>query len=215
MESLDAGRREAIDLKYSKDAVESKLFGIGSEAYVVGSHEFYMGYAMKNPGLLLTLDVGHFHPTESVAAKISALLLYMDELLLHVSRPVRWDSDHVVIMDDETMMIMHEIIRGGYEKRVHIALDYFDASINRIAAWTVGARNTRKALLRAMLEPVTELRRMQEEGDFTAVLVLTEEYKSMPWAAVWDKYCAEKNVPVGQAWLSDVRTYENDVLSKR
>jgi L-rhamnose isomerase len=214
MEALDEVLAEKIDPKYNKDAVESKLFGIGSEAYVVGSHEFYMGYAIKR-GVLLTLDAGHFHPTEVISAKISALMLYLDEMLLHVSRPVRWDSDHVVLMDDELQAIMAQIVRGGYENRVNIALDYFDASINRVAAWAIGARNTRKALLKAFLEPVTELKRLEAVGDNTSVLALTEEYKSLPWAAVWDYYCLTENVPVGAAWLGQVKEYEAKVLSKR
>ena len=214
MEALDDMLTEKIDPRYHKDAVECKLFGIGSEAYVVGSHEFYMGYALSRK-VMLTLDAGHFHPTEVISAKISSLLLYLDELLLHVSRPVRWDSDHVVLLDDETQAIMNEIVRGGYDSRVHIALDYFDASINRVAAWVIGSRNTRKALLKAMLEPSAALRELETCGDRTAVLALTEEYKSAPWAAVWDYYCHTRNVPVGAAWLDQVRRYEADVLTKR
>jgi len=191
------------------------VFGIGSEAYVVGSHEFYMGYAMKNKHVLLTLDAGHFHPTEVISNKISSLLLYMDEVLLHVSRPVRWDSDHVVILDDELLAIGQEIIRGGFEKRVNIALDYFDASINRIAAWVIGTRNTQKALLRALLEPQDALRNAETEFDFTTRLALTEEYKAYPFAAVFDYYCEKNNVPVREAWLDKVRAYEKDVLLKR
>jgi L-rhamnose isomerase len=214
MEALDEVLAEKIDPKYNKDAVESKLFGIGSESYVVGSHEFYMGYAMKR-GVLLTLDAGHFHPTESIAAKISALLLYLDELLLHVSRPVRWDSDHVVLLDDELQAIAAQVARGGYENRVSIALDYFDASINRVAAWAIGARNTRKALLKAFLEPSAELKRLEAAGDNTSVLALAEEMKAMPWAAVWDHYCQTNNVPAGADWLKQVKEYEKKVLSKR
>jgi L-rhamnose isomerase len=213
-ESLDAILAEKIDPKYNKDAVESKLFGIGSEAYVAGSHEFYMGYAIKH-NILLTLDAGHFHPTEVISAKISALMLYLDELLLHVSRPVRWDSDHVVLFDDELQAIMAQIVRGGYENRVNIALDYFDASINRVAAWAIGARNTRKALLKAFLEPVDTLKSLEAAGDNTSVLALTEEYKSLPWSAVWDYYCQTADVPVGAAWLAEVKDYEAKVLSKR
>jgi L-rhamnose isomerase len=201
-ESLNAIFAEKIDPGYNKDAVESKLFGLGSESYVAGSHEFYMGYAMKK-GVLLTLDAGHFHPTETISSKISALMLYLDELLLHVSRPVRWDSDHVVLLDDELQAIASQVVRGGFEGRVHIALDYFDASINRVAAWAIGARNTRKALLRAFLEPVADLKRLEEE------------YKSMPWAAVWDYYCLSENVPVGAEWLKQVKEYEAKALAKR
>ena len=214
MESLDAILKEKIDPKYNKDAVESKLFGIGSEAYVAGSHEFYMGYAIRN-NMMLTLDAGHFHPTEVISAKIPALMLFLDELLLHVSRPVRWDSDHVVLFDDELNAIMAQIVRGGYESRVNIALDYFDASINRVAAWAIGARNTRKALLKALLEPTAELKKLEEAGDNTSVLALNEEYKSMPWAAVWDYCCLTAGVPVGAEWLAKVKEYEGNVLSKR
>lgn len=214
MESLDAILKDKIDPKYNKDAVESKLFGIGSESYVAGSHEFYMGYAMKK-GVLLALDAGHFHPTEVISAKISALMLFLDELLLHVSRPVRWDSDHVVLFDDELQAIVGQIVRGGYENRVYIALDYFDASINRVAAWAIGARNTRKALLKALLEPVETLKKLEAAGDRTSVLALTEEYKAMPWAAVWDRYCLQQDVPVGADWLGAVKSYEAKVLSKR
>ena len=212
--ALDDIYAEPIDKKYLKDAVESKLFGIGSESYVVGSFEFYLGYALTHD-VLLTLDAGHFHPTELVSAKLSALLLYLPELLLHVSRPVRWDSDHVVLLDDELQAMMTQVIRGGYEDRVYIALDYFDASINRVAAWAIGARNTRKALLRALLEPVDALKKLEADGDNTAVLALTEEYKALPWAAVWDEYCLRKGVPVGAKWLDEVRQYEREVLSKR
>jgi L-rhamnose isomerase len=214
LEALDDMLKEPIDPRFHRDSVECKLFGIGSEAYVVGSHEFYMGYALSRK-VMLTLDAGHFHPTEVISAKLSALLLYLDEVLLHVSRPVRWDSDHVVLLDDETQAIMNEIVRGSYDSRVHIALDYFDASINRVAAWVIGSRNTRKALLRAMLEPTTALRELETCGDRTAVLALTEEYKSSPWSAVWDYYCLTRNVPVGAAWLDQVRRYEADVLTKR
>ncbi len=212
--ALDEILAQPYDRRYLKDAVESKLFGIGSESYVVGSFEFYMGYALKND-ILLTLDAGHFHPTEVISAKISALMLYLPELLLHVSRPVRWDSDHVVLLDDELRAIMTQVVRGGYEDRVHLALDYFDASINRVAAWAIGARNTRKALLLALLEPANTLKALEADGDHTAVLALTEEYKALPWAAVWDAYCLRAGVPVGAAWLEETRRYEKEVLSKR
>ncbi len=214
VDSLDKIFAEKIDKKYNKDTVECKLFGIGSEAYVTGSHEFYMGYAASR-GILATLDVGHFHPTETISGKISAMLLFVPELLLHVSRPVRWDSDHVVIMDDELMAIMNEVVRGGIEDRVNIGLDYFDASINRIAAWTIGARNARKALLRAYLEPVKLLKDLENAGDNTSVLALTEELKSLPWGDVWDWYCESKNVPDGAAWIKEVKAYEKEVTSKR
>ena len=213
-DSLNKMMIPRIDPAYSVDSVESKVFGIGSEAYVVGSHEFYMGYAMKNH-MMLTLDAGHYHPTEVISNKISALLIFMDELLLHVSRPVRWDSDHVVILDDELLCIAQEIIRGGYDRRVNLALDYFDGSINRIAAWVIGARNTQKALLRAMLEPTECLKKAETEFDFTTRLALAEELKCYPFAAVWDYYCEKEGVPVREKWLSDVRAYEKDVLADR
>ena len=214
-QSLDEILAERVGREYNKDAVESKLFGIGSESSVVGSHEFYMGYAMRNRNVLLTLDAGHFHPTESIAKKIPALLMYIDELLLHVSRPVRWDSDHVVLLDDETQNIMHAIIRADALDRVNIALDYFDASINRIAAWVVGVRNTQKALLNALLQPVETLKRLESEGDYTARLVLTEEYKTYPSSAIWDYFCLQSGIPVRESWLAEVMKYEKDVLSKR
>ena len=214
MNSLDQALEEKIDKKYHLDAVESKVFGIGSESYVVGSHEFYMGYAIKND-LLYCLDAGHFHPTEVISNKISALSLYMDDILLHVSRPVRWDSDHVVILDDELMAIASEIVRGDLTKRVHIGLDFFDASINRVAAWTIGTRNMFKALMIALLEPRDMLQKAEVEFDFTTRLAMLEEMKSCPWQAVWDYYCMESGVPVASGWLSDVKTYEEEVLLKR
>jgi L-rhamnose isomerase len=214
MESLDAILAEKIDKKYHLDAVESKVFGIGSESYVVGSHEFYMGYAVKND-VLYCLDAGHFHPTEVISNKISALSLFVDEILLHVSRPVRWDSDHVVILDDELMAIASEIVRGDLTKRVHIGLDFFDASINRIAAWTIGTRNMMKALMIAMLEPTEALVKAEVAFDFTTRLALMEEMKSSPWQAVWDYYCLVNETPVGSEWLNEVKAYEEAVLSKR
>lgn len=217
VQSLDEILSEKLDKRYNLDAVESKVFGIGSEAYVTGSHEFYMGYALshKQDGVLLTLDAGHFHPTEVISAKISALLLYLDGLLLHVSRPVRWDSDHVVLLDDELQAIMSEVVRCNALNRVYLALDYFDASINRIAAWVVGTRNAQKALLRALLEPTASLKKLEAEGDFTSRLALTEEYKAYPFEAVWDYYCERSGVPVREAWLKEVKKYEKDVLARR
>lgn len=212
--ALDEILSEKIDKKYNLDAVESKLFGIGSESYVVGSHEFYLGYSLKN-NILLCLDAGHFHPTEVISNKISASLLYLDELLLHVSRPVRWDSDHVVILDDELQAIAQEIVRPGFLDRVHIGLDFFDATINRIAAWVIGTRNTLKALLMAMLEPTDRLKEAELAGDFTTRLAMLEELKTYPWQAVWNYYCYKNNVPVGEDWLNEVRRYEDMVLSKR
>ena len=213
-DSLDAILKPKISKKYNLDAVESKLFGIGSESYVVGSHEFYIGYAVKN-NVLLCLDAGHFHPTEVISDKISSVLEFVDEVLLHVSRGIRWDSDHVVILSDELQAIAQEIIRGGFTDRVHIGLDYFDASINRIAAWVIGTRCMIKALLIALLEPTDSLRKLEKAGAFTSRLAMMEEFKTLPFGAVWDYYCAKNNVPVGGKWLAEVKNYEKDVLSKR
>ena len=213
-QSLDAIFSKSFDPALTRDAVECKLFGIGSESYVVGSHEFYMGYAVTRQKLLC-LDAGHFHPTESVADKISSVLQFVPEILLHVSRGVRWDSDHVVLLDDPTKAIAEEIVRGGFIGRTHFGLDYFDASINRVAAWVIGARNALKALLLALLEPTGELRKLENAGDFTSRLALLEELKTLPVGAVWDEYCRRQDVPVGAAWLADVKAYEKTVLSKR
>lgn len=213
--SLDEIFAARIDPKFNRDAVESKLFGIGSEAYVTGSHEFYMGYCLSRGNVMPTLDAGHFHPTESVAQKISAMLLFMPQLLMHVSRPIRWDSDHVVVYDDELATIMHEIVRCNALNKVYLALDYFDASINRIAAWVIGARNTQKALLSALLEPIAALKKVEADGDFTSRLALVEEYKSYPLGAVWDYYCMSRDVPVREAWLAEVKEYERSVLADR
>ena len=212
VESLDAMFAES--LPNMRDAVECKLFGIGSESCVIGSHEFYLGYAVKNQKMLC-LDAGHFHPTEVISDKISSVLLYLDELLLHVSRGVRWDSDHVVTLVNELIAIASEIVRNRFLGRVNIGLDFFDASINRIAAWVIGTRNMIKALLIALLEPTDSLRSLEEAGNYTDRLVMLEELKSMPWGAVWDYYCLQQEVPVGPAWINDVRSYENDVLLKR
>jgi len=213
-ESLDKIFAVEIDEKYNLDAVESKLFGIGSEAYVVGSHEFYLNYAMKNNKLCL-LDTGHYHPTETVSNKISSMLLFNEKVALHVSRPVRWDSDHVVILDDELKEIALEIVRNDALERVIIGLDFFDASINRVAAWTIGTRNMIKALLYAMLAPNEHLKQLQEEGNFTERLALMEEFKTYPFGAVWDYYCEKMGVPVRESWLEEVKTYEKEVLVKR
>jgi len=212
--SLDAIFAEKIDPSHNLDAVECKLFGIGSESYVVGSHEFYMGYAVTRQKLLC-LDAGHFHPTENLADKISSMLQFVPEILLHVSRGVRWDSDHVVLLDDPTKAIMEEIVRGGFTSRTHIGLDFFDASINRVAAWVIGTRSALKSLLIALLEPIETLRRAENDGDNTSRLALLEELKTMPFAAVWDEHCRRQNVPVGPAWLKEVKTYESSVLAKR
>src|SRR5262245_48491993 len=212
--SLDEIFAEPLDPRFHLDAAESKLFGIGSESYVVGSHEFYLGYAISNRKLLC-LDSGHFHPTESIADKISAVLSWLPEILLHVSRGVRWDSDHVVVLSDDLRAIAEEIVRGGFLPRVHIGLDFFDASINRVAAWVIGTRAMLKALLIARLEPIEQLRKYEAVGDFTRRLALLEETKSLPAGAVWDFYCTQQNVPVGAAWLENVAAYERDVLAKR
>ncbi|HAU38706.1 MAG TPA: L-rhamnose isomerase [Phycisphaerales bacterium] len=212
--SLDEIFAEKLDRACLLDAVECKLFGIGSESYVVGSHEFYLGYAFAHD-LLLCLDAGHFHPTETISDKISSVLTFLDELLLHVSRGVRWDSDHVVILSDDLLAIAQEIVRGDYLSRVHVALDYFDASINRIAAWVIGTRAMLKAMLIALLEPVAMLQELEANGDNTARLALMEECKSLPASAVWDYHCLRQGVPVGPVWIDEVRTYERDELSRR
>jgi L-rhamnose isomerase len=214
IDSLDTILEVEIDPLYNLDAVESKLFGIGSESYVTGSHEFYMGYAITRR-LLLCLDAGHFHPTETIADKISSLLLYLDELLLHVSRGVRWDSDHVVIYNDELMAIAQEIVRNQALNRIHIGLDYFDASINRIAAWTIGTRSLLQALLFALLEPIDQLRAYEMAGDFTQRLATLEHLKGMPWQAVWDYYCLSQDVPVGIDFMPIIKDYERAELSRR
>ena len=211
--SLDA-ILAAIQGRHHKVAVEGKLFGIGAESCTVGSNEFYMAYAATRK-TLLCLDAGHFHPTESVADKISTCLCFLDEILLHVSRPVRWDSDHVVLFDDATIAIAQEIVRSNGLNRVHIGLDYFDASINRVAAWVIGTRNFRKALLFAMLEPREALKKAESGFDYTSRMALMEEAKSLPWPAVWEFYCTSKNVPPGSEWLQTIRKYESDVLLPR
>jgi L-rhamnose isomerase len=212
--SLEEIFAEPLDPQLNRDAVESKLFGIGSESYVVGSHEFYLGYAIRNRKLLC-LDAGHFHPTEGIADKISAVLMWVPGLLLHVSRGIRWDSDHVVTLTDDLRAITAEVVRGGYRDRVHFGLDYFDASINRIAAWVIGARCLLKALLAALLEPTDLLRRLELAGDFTSRLALLEELKTLPAGAVWDYYCLARGVPVGRCWLDEVKRYEREVLAAR
>ena len=213
-ESLD----EVLALKYDRsqmqDAIESKLFGIGSESYVVGSHEFYLSYAMKND-VMLCLDAGHFHPTEGISDKISSVLTFADELLLHVSRGVRWDSDHVVILNDDTLAIAREIKRCCAFGRIHIALDFFDASINRISAWVIGTRATLKAVMTALLEPTGLLLDEENRGNYGNRLALMEEFKSLPVGAVWNKYCCDRNVPAGAEWLDTVREYEENVILKR
>jgi L-rhamnose isomerase len=214
LDALDAVVAARLPAEHHRDAVEGKLFGIGAEAYTVGSHEFYLGYAISRR-ILLCLDAGHFHPTETISDKLSAVLPYVEGILLHVTRAVRWDSDHVVLLDDETQAIANELVRGGVLDRVAIGLDFFDASINRVAAWVIGTRNMRKALLRALLEPTSALSEAEARGDYTARLAMFEEHKSMPWPAVWDHYCETRGVPVGLGWLDRVRAYERDVMTRR
>jgi L-rhamnose isomerase len=213
-DSLDTIFAVKLDKRHILDAVEPKLFGIGVESCTIGSFEFYLGYAVRN-NLLICLDMGHYHPTESIADKLSSVLFFLDEVLLHVSRPVRWDSDHVVILSDDLLDLAREIIRGEFLDRVHIGLDFFDASINRIAAWVIGTRSMLKALLVALLEPVAKLREMEASGDFTSRLALLEELKTLPFGSVWDEYCRRQNVPVGIGWLGEVKKYERDVLEHR
>jgi L-rhamnose isomerase len=212
--SLDAILSEKTDARFNLDAVEPKLFGLGSESYVTGSHEFYLAYAVARQ-VLLCLDSGHFHPTETIADKISSVLLFLDEILLHVSRGVRWDSDHVVTYSDDLQAIAQEIVRGGFLNRVHIGLDYFDASINRVAAWTIGTRNALLALLTALLEPIEELRQFDITGDFTSRLAMVEALKSMPFGAVWDYYCLQKGVPVGGSYMVEIKRYEREMMESR
>ena len=212
--SLDAILEKKISPKYNVDSVEPKLFGIGAESYTPGSHEFYLGYAVSRQ-ILLTLDAGHYHPTEGIADKISSVLCFLPEIALHVSRGVRWDSDHVVTLTEELLAIAQEIVWGGNTGRVRIGLDYFDASINRVAAWVIGARNMRKALLLALVAPIAKLRQFEAEGDYTSRLALMEDAKLLPAGAVWDYYCARQSVPVGEAWLTEVKNYERTVLAKR
>ena len=212
--SLDEIFNEPHKPAHNLDALEGKLFGLGSEAYVAGSHDFYLAYAVAHRKLLC-LDTGHFHPTESVADKLSAVLSQLDQVLLHVSRGVRWDSDHVVTLTDDLRSLAEEIVRGAYLERVHIGLDFFDASINRVAAWVIGARATLQALLIALLEPSAALRRMEGKGDFTARLALLEELKSMPFGDVWDYYCARQDVPSNHAWMREIEAYQSAVQFRR
>ncbi|MEJ2246376.1 MAG: L-rhamnose isomerase [Acidobacteriota bacterium] len=213
-ESLDTVLGNRYDPDTVKDSVESKLFGIGVETYTVGSHEFYLGYAVENR-LLLCLDIGHFHPTEQVSDKVSSVFQFLDELLLHVTRPVRWDSDHVVTLNDEVRALMQEIVWAEKLDRVHMGLDFFDASINRIAAYVTGTRATQKALLLALLDPVDKMREYENAGRNFELLTLMEEAKSKPYGAVWDYYCLKKSVPVAEAVIAEIQNYEHDVLNKR
>ena len=204
----------ATEYKNMKDCIESKVFGIGLESYTVGSNDFYIGYAAQNQKII-TLDTGHFHPTESVADKVSSMLLYVPELMLHVSRPVRWDSDHVTIMNDDTLDLCKEIVRCDALDKVHVGLDYFDASINRIGAYVIGSRATQKCMLQALLEPLHLLREYEANGQGFERLALLEECKSLPWNAVWDMFCLKNNVPVGESFIAEVQKYEAEVTSKR
>lgn len=213
-ESLDEIFKTEFDPKNMADSIECKLFGIGSESYVVGSHEFYMGYGFKN-NRMICLDMGHFHPTENIGDKISSVLLYSNELMFHVSRGVRWDSDHVVIMNDDLHSFTHEIVRGGFLKNVNVGLDFFDASINRIGAYVIGTRATLKSFLMALLEPTAKIREFENKGSYFERLALMEEAKSMPFGAVWDYYCLKKNVLPGESYIGEIQKYEQDVLSKR
>lgn len=214
IESLDATLAESLDPTHNLDAVECKLFGLGSESYVVGSHEFYMGYAVKNQ-TVLCLDAGHFHPTESIADKISSVMLYVPRLLLHVSRGVRWDSDHVIVLNDDLQSIARELVVGDYLDRTHVGLDFFDASINRVAAWSIGTRNILRALLIALLEPTSQLQELEHKGDFTARMALFESLKTLPFGAIWNQYCETNGVPLDGALMDPIREYEKRVLSQR
>jgi len=202
------------EYKNMKDCIEAKLFGIALESYTVGSYDFYLGYGAKKQKIV-TLDTGHFHLSESIADKISALLLFTPEIMLHVSRPIRWDSDHVTILNDETADLAKEIIRADALKRVHIGLDYFDASINRIGAYVIGIRATQKAFLQALLEPIVQLRKYEDHGQYFERLALLEEAKGLPWNAVWDYFCLKNNIPVGEDYIADIQKYEKEVTSKR
>lgn len=213
-QALDEVFAAEVDTAYCRDAVESKLFGIGSEDYVVGSHEFYMGYALTRQQMLC-LDMGHFHPTETIHDKISSVFTFQDELLLHVSRGIRWDSDHVVILNDDIRCLFQQIVRGGVLDRTHIALDFFDASINRIGAWVVGTRAAQKGILAALLEPTDMLLELEQEGKLAAKLAMLEELKLYPLGAVWDMHCLNQNVPAGIAWIADMEQYDADVIRKR
>jgi len=213
-ESLDEIFKQEYPRETLKDSLESKLFGIGSESYVVGSHEFYLGYALTNKKMIC-LDTGHFHPTENIGDKISAVLQYSDELLLHVSRGVRWDSDHIVILDDPTRNLFEEVVRGEYLGQVHIALDFFDASLNRVGAWVIGARAVLKAILAALLEPRERLLKAENQGDYFSRLAVLEELKTMPMGAVWDYFCALMGVPYGQEWIQEILRYDQQVTKNR
>lgn len=212
--SLDEGFAQKFPTELLKDAVESKLFGIGAESMTVGSHDFYLGYAIKN-NKLICLDNGHFHPTEQVGDKISSCLHFVDEVLLHVTRPVRWDSDHVVTLNDEVQLIASEVVRNNFFNRVNVGLDFFDGSINRIGAYVIGTRAAQKAFLIAMLEPTSQLVKLEEEGKYFERLAMLEEMKTKPFGAVWDYYCLVNDVPAGEGYITEIQQYEKEVLSKR
>ncbi len=213
---LEQSLDEIFEKKYDnmKDCIEAKLFGIGLESYTVGSYDFYLGYGAKK-GKIVTLDTGHFHLTESIADKVSSLLLFTPEIMLHVSRPIRWDSDHVVMLSDDLLDLAREIIRCDALDRVHIGLDYFDATINRIGAYVIGSRATQKAFMQALLEPRAALEKYEEQGRYFQRLALQEEAKSLPWNAVWDMYCQMKETPVGESFIGEIEKYEREVTSKR
>ena len=212
--ALDEIFADKINPAFLLDSMESKLFGIGSESYVVGSHEFYLGYAVAKKKLLC-MDSGHYHPTETIADKVSSVLCFLDQIMLHVSRGVRWDSDHVVILSDDLQDIAKAIVHGKYLKRVHLGLDFFDASINRVAAWVIGSQCTLKAMLFALLEPMEMLKQAEVQGDYTTRLAIFEEFKTMPFGPVWDYYCLKKGVPPAGKWMAEIKNYEKRVLSKR
>ena len=213
-ESLDEVLAEKISTEYLKDCVECKLFGIGSESYVVGSHEFYMGYTVKN-NMMLTLDAGHFHPTETISDKLSTMLLFVPEINLHVSRPERWDSDHVIILNDELLAISQEIVRSGQMDRIHVGLDYFDASINRVGAYVVGIRSQQKAMLQALLEPTDTLIQFEKDNKNFERMAYLEELKSMPWSDIYNYYCLQQNVAVANDYIKEIQDYEANITSKR
>lgn len=211
-ESLDVIFAE--NLEHMKDCIEGKVFGIGLESFTVGSHDFYTAYAATR-GKIPTIDTGHYHPTESPADKVSALLQFVPELMLHVSRPIRWDSDHVTLMDDPTQELFSEIVRAGALERVHYGLDYFDGAINRIGAYVIGSRAAQKCMTRALLEPTADLSKDEVSGRGFQLLGRLEEAKAMPWGAVYDEFCRRCNVPVGDAFIREIEVYEIDVTSKR
>lgn len=213
-ESLDEVLAEKISTEYLKDCLECKLFGIGSESYVVGSHEFYMGYTVKN-NMMLTLDAGHFHPTETISDKLSSVLLFVPEINLHVSRPERWDSDHVIILNDDLLAITQEVVRSGEMDKIHVGLDYFDASINRVGAYVVGIRSAQKAMLQALLEPTDKLREFEKQDKNFERLAYLEELKAMPWTAIYNYVCLQNNVPIANDYIKEIQEYEDKVTSKR